>query len=139
MQKNIFITFFICFFCYIIQAQETVPPMYSGKVEIIKDGQIDEIIGRRTEVNKKTEGKASGYRVQIHFGSDRNKAKEIKSDFLTKYPDIITYEIYQQPNFKIRVGDFKNKLDAYRLLKQISNNFTGSFIVEDKVEMMKID
>ena len=139
MRTLFLFSFFLSILYYDVRAQQIVPDTNAGKVEIIKDAQIDDIIKKKIELNKKIEGKVSGYRVQIHFSADRNKAKEIKSNFLLKYPDVATYEIYQQPNFKIRVGDFKNKLDAYRFLKQISNDFTGAFIVDDDVKMVKID
>ena len=112
----------------------------TGKTEVVlKDSLIDDLVIKKTAVNKKTEGKVSGYRVQIHFGADRNKAKEIKAKFLTKYPSIAVYDDYDPPNYKVRVGDCKTKLDAFRLLKQLAEDFPGSFIVDDKVEMMKIE
>ena len=140
LMKTIFL-FFLVFsaaFCNAISINNLIAD--TGKTEVVlKDSLIDDLVIKKTAVNKKTGGKVAGYRVQIHFGPDKNKAKEMKTKFLIKYPDIAAYDDYDVPNFKVRVGDFKTKLEAFRLLKQIKEDFPGSFIVDDKVEMMKIE
>ncbi len=72
---------------------------------------------KHIEINSKAPIK--GYRVKIHFGTDKNKAKEIKGNFLARFPAVSAYEKYDQPNFNIRVGDFRTKLEAYKFLKEI--------------------
>ncbi len=68
---------------------------------------------KKADFHKRTEGEQEGYRIKIHFGSDRAKAMEIKSKFLTKYSEYGAYDEYQQPNFVIVVGNFKTKPEAY--------------------------
>jgi len=111
----------------------------TGKVIVVQDTRIDALLNKKTEINKKTDGKTSGYRVQIHFGGDSQEAKKIKADFMNAHGDVPAYYIYEQPNFKIRVGDFKTKLEAQKFLKQIKGDFPASFVVEDKIEMMKLE
>lgn len=111
----------------------------STKTWLVQDTRIQTLLDKKTAVNEKTHGKIQGYRIQIHFGSERDKAKEIKSKFLTAYPDVPAYDPYEQPNFKIRVGDFRTKLEAYQFLKQISTDFPGAFIVQDNIELPKVE
>lgn len=126
---------FVCVFCCKITFAQTS----SDSLAIVySDPKIKTVIDKKLEVNKRTNGKTPGYRVQIHFGSDRNEAKEIKTKFLQQYPDVPAYEPYEPPNFKVRVGDFKTKLDAHKFLKEINDDFPNAFIVEDKVEMMRV-
>lgn len=111
----------------------------TGKVEIIQDPRVQEMMNKKIEINEKKDGKIPGYRIQIHFGSERDKAKEVKSKFIQKFDSIPAYEKYEQPNFKIRVGDFRTKLDAFRYMKLISPDFPGSFIVQDEIEMKEVE
>jgi hypothetical protein len=76
-----------------------------------------------------------GYRVQIHFGPQRARANEVKSDFLKLYPNVGSYLVYHQPNFKIRVGDFKTRLEALRFLREIQSLYTSAFLVKDDVRL----
>ena len=59
-----------------------------------------------------------GYRIQIYFGNERIKAQEIKSSFLQNHSKISAYMVYHQPNFKVRVGDFRTRLEAVGFLKK---------------------
>ena len=105
----------------------------TGKVQLVQEYKVKELLGKHIEINSKAAIK--GYRIKIHFGSDKNKAKDIKAKFISKFPDIAAYEKYDQPNFNIRVGDFRSKLDAYKALKEIQLEFPSSFLVQDEIEM----
>lgn len=111
-------------------AQEA--PQATSNVEIIQDSKITELVDKHIEINSKTHIK--GYRVKIHFGTDKNAAKDVKGNFIGKYPDVPAYEKYDQPNFNIRVGDFRTKLEAYRFLKEIQADFPAAFVVQDEIE-----
>jgi len=108
----------------------------TGKVEFMQDYKIQELINKHIEINSKAPIK--GYRVKIHFGSDKNKAREIKGDFIAKFPDVPAYEKYDQPNFNIRVGDFRTKLEAYKFLKEVQVEFPSAFLVQDEIELPKL-
>lgn len=103
----------------------------TGKVSLIQDHKIDELIAKHVEINSKMPVK--GYRVKIHFGADKNKAKEVKAKFISQFPTVAAYEKYDQPNFNIRVGDFRTKLEAYKFLKEIQPEFPSAFIVQDEI------
>ncbi len=106
-----------------------------GLISYKQDERIQKTIYKKTEINKKQ--KIKGYRVKIHFGTDKTKAKEIKSNFITKYNNVPAYDDYQQPNFTVTVGDFRTKLEAYKFWKEISPQFPGSFIVQQEIELPK--
>lgn len=80
-----------------------------------------------------------GYRVQIYFGADRSKAQDIRVDFMRNFSDVPAYMVYHQPNFKIRVGDFKTRLEAQGFLKKLENLYTTAFIVTDEVKLPVIN
>ena len=79
-----------------------------------------------------------GYRIQIYFGSARQKASDIKSAFADKHNDVSAYLTYQQPNFKVRVGDFRTRLEAQRFLKSMEGEYSTMFIVPDEVKLPPI-
>lgn len=76
-----------------------------------------------------------GYRVQIYFGNDRTKAQELRSEFLQLFPSVPAYLVYHQPNFKVRVGDFRTRLEAIGFLNKISGSYQSAFIVPDDVKL----
>lgn len=94
---------------------------------------------KKEEFHRRTNGESEGYRVKIHFGSDKTKAREVQTKFSGKYADIPTYEDYQQPNFVIMVGDYKSKLEASELLKKIREDYPYAFIVKSKIRPTKLN
>ncbi len=109
----------------------------TGKITFVQDRKIDELLVKHIEINSKT--RIKGYRVKIHFGADKNKAKEIKAKFMSQFPAVAAYEKYDQPNFNIRVGDFRTKLEAYKFLKEIQSEFPAAFIVQDEIELPELN
>ncbi|MFM7015312.1 MAG: SPOR domain-containing protein [Bacteroidota bacterium] len=78
-----------------------------------------------------------GYRIQLYFGSERSKANEIKTDFSNNFSNTPSYLLYQQPNFKVRVGDFKTRMEAFAFLESLKEFYSTSFIVPDDIKLPK--
>ena len=72
-----------------------------------------------------------GFRVQIYNGNDRAKALQLKVDFLRRYPNVRTYMTYIQPQYRLKVGDFRSRGEAQRLYKEISSIYSPLMIVPD--------
>lgn len=78
-------------------------------------------------------GKIRGFRVQIYNGNDRKKANQAKLDFMKANPGIRSYLVYNNPQFRVRVGDFKGRSDASVLQKKLSLTFNPCMIVPDVI------
>lgn len=113
------------------------PPVKPGKVAYQYDHRLDTLIEKHVRINE-TKNSIPGYRVQIYFGGQRTKANETKSEFLKKYPETSAYLIYQQPNFKIRVGDFRDRLQAYEFYMKLIADFKTAFIVKDEITLPEL-
>lgn len=132
MDRNIFCFLVIIFNFFVQKSNAQNTTIDSGKVELVQDNKITDLLSKHIEINSKTSIK--GYRIKIHFGSDRTKAREVKMKFLSKFPDVPAYEKYDVPNFNIRVGDFRTKLEAYKFLKEVQVEFPSAFLVQDEIE-----
>lgn len=115
-----------------------------GEVEVIKDPRIDTLIAHRLLATKSPAGKtvngsAYGYRVQFFIGSDRNEIYAKQAEFNQLYPDLRTYIIYQEPNYKIKAGDFRSRLEAQKLMRDLRPQFPTLFLVSEKINPPKLD
>ncbi len=107
-----------------------------GTITINQDPRIAELVNTHIEINKANNGKIPGWRVQIYNSSGTNSRTEVQNArklFLSKYPDVGAYLIYQPPFFKIRVGDFRSKDEAYSFYKQILADFPVSYLISDQI------
>ncbi len=103
-----------------------------GEVVVIQDAKLEQIITNYSNAFKRKPDKI--YRVQIYFGIGRDgrfKAQNIKDGFERDHPGIPAYLIFEEPYFKIKVGDFDTKLDAERLKSQLIESYETIFITED--------
>lgn len=103
-----------------------------GKVEITQEVKLEQLMNNYSKAFKRKPDKT--WRVQIYFGIGREsrfRAQNIKENFEKNHPDIPTYLIFEEPYFKVKVGNFDTKLDAERLKNQLSEDYTKLFITED--------
>ena len=141
MHSN-FLNKFSCFvsvfmLIQIVNALAQTMPIGKDSLIMNADPRVTKLQQQYVELNKIKQSSA-GYRIQIHFGNEREKAKDIKTKFLQAFPDIPAYDSYQSPNFRVRVGDYRSKLEASKYLKQISASFPSSFIVTDNIKYPKL-
>lgn len=84
-------------------------------------------------------GEVDGYRIQIMAvtgANSKNQAESERSAFQNQFPEIPAYLSYMEPYFRIRVGNFYSRLDAYRTLQEILSVYPNAYIVPDKINYL---
>jgi len=119
----------------------------SGKVEIIQDSQISILQQKRieyanTSIEDETEerragtkGTAMGFRVQIYVGPSRNDAYAVQARFQKTYSDVSTYVSYTQPNYRVKVGDFRSRQEAQALMQTLRKDYPSVFLFTEQVNV----
>ncbi|MBN2892137.1 MAG: hypothetical protein JXL97_09735 [Bacteroidales bacterium] len=103
-----------------------------GKVTVTQDVKLEQLMYNYTKAFKRQPDKV--WRVQIYFGIGREarfRAQDIKENFENNHPGVPTYLVFEEPHFKVKVGDFDTKLDAERLKAQLEEEYGTLFITED--------
>lgn len=112
-----------------------------GSIHIVEDAQITELLARHLEINRRTNG-IIGYRILIFKESHQNSKKaafEAKSQFLRNFPGNEVYYVYEQPESKLYVGDFRSKSEAMKLKLEVEKLFPKAIIIETKINFPKLD
>jgi len=115
-----------------------------GSVQEVKDPLIDSLIKRRIELTKGVSQSGTplvitGYRVQIFFGPNRKEAYDMQAKFKTLYPEHNTYISYTQPNYRLKVGDFRTRMEAQQLMNALRPVFPTLFIFRERINPEKAD
>lgn len=112
-----------------------------GVVQIIQDHRIDELITKYTNDNPNKRS-ITGYRIRIFSDSKQGadkRMRDAKAKFIGSFPDIdIASTPYEAPDWKIYVGNFRTRSEAFMVKKQIEAVFPNAFIVEQKIEYTKL-
>jgi hypothetical protein len=133
-----------CFlFLFLVAAKSSIAQT-RGKVQVVAPPLFDTLLARRASAGN---GKAQagggvyvssyGYRVQIFSGTSRKAAYSAQAKCNREFPDMRTYIAYREPNFKIRAGDFRTRLEAERMREQLKAIFPITFIVSEKINPPK--
>ena len=71
-----------------------------------------------------------GYRLVIFFNNDqqaKDNAERVYQEFSEKYPDINSYLVYENPYFKVSVGDCLSMEEALILNRRIAADYPKAF------------
>lgn len=82
---------------------------------------VRKLIAKKRAFNKKY---GYGYRIQLFYGNE-TKARSTQSKFKVLFPLIYTKLDYNQPYWKVLVGNYKTKLEADKALMSFSEKFSG--------------
>ena len=107
-----------------------------GKVIIHADPKIEQLLKLNISVNRK-EQLFQGYRIQIlsrsSYGTNIDTLKNYTKRFEEEFPDIPAYLQYTDPDFKIRVGNFRTRIEAIPALKRIRKKYSGAYPVKTTI------
>ena len=111
-----------------------------GQVVVNAPAQLSNLMTKHIAANKLNTGKLMGFCVQICFESgsgSRERAEKMRVSFLSKYPKNSAYLTFKEPNFRVRVGDFRTRSEARGFREKIVADFPQSFVVKDEVRYPK--
>ncbi|MBU3820898.1 SPOR domain-containing protein [Flavobacteriaceae bacterium XHP0103] len=99
-----------------------------GNVTVNQDKRITKLLELKKEMNKNASDR---YKIQIYSGN-RVSAESTESDFKSKFDKFPTIVEFETPNYKVWAGNFRNRLEADRALKEIKLKFPNAFVFQPK-------
>lgn len=120
---------------YVLAAQD-----FGGNIKTHQDPRIDSLVAKHIALNK-IDPCIKGWRINIFFEAGNMSKKlaiEAKSRFVQNHADIPCYLVFQEPYYKIRIGDFRTKAEAMKVLKEISDEYPNAFVVEDHINFPQL-
>lgn len=112
----------------------------NAQVVVNAPEQLSNLVSKHIAANKLNTGKLMGFCVQICFESgsnSRERAEKYRTSFLSKYPKYSAHLTFKEPNFRVRVGDFRTRTEARGFREKIMADFPQSFVVKDEVKYPK--
>ena len=49
------------------------------------------------------------------------------------------YLIFQEPYYKVRIGDYRTKMEAEKFLNEIEQDYPNAFVVQDEINFPSLD
>jgi hypothetical protein len=124
-------------FIFLIICIHSVSAQERGKVQVTKDPQIDSLIAKRLALSKNSRSggniEVSGFRVQVFSGLERQDAYAEQAKFKVRFPAYNIYISYVQPNYRVRVGDFRTRLEAEKFMIELKRYYSSMFVFSEMI------
>ena len=108
-----------------------------GQLIVISEEGIDELRIRYME-KKKISNEFPGYRVQIYNGR-KDQLLSKKTEFLSAFPNVLTYTLYDAPEYKLQAGNFRTRLEAEKFLREVVSSYGSGFVVRTLIKPPRLE
>jgi uncharacterized protein YxjI len=119
--KKVFLTLTMITLAYNINAQDQ-------NLTLTQDPKFDQLLNDKRKINTSLTTNDT-YKIQI-FSGKSEEAKKTLTDFKREYNSIDGTIIFNTPNYKVLVGNFKTRIEAERNLAEIKKKYKSVFLIK---------
>ena len=103
-----------------------------NSVTFIQDSSVNILVEKHILSNKTIP--ITGFRINIFSQSgnhSRSGAMTAQTIFSERFPDMKSYVNFEEPYFRINVGNFRTQLEAAAALERLRSAYPQAFLVRD--------
>ncbi|MCA6074369.1 hypothetical protein [Fulvivirga sedimenti] len=94
--------------------------------------QLDAVLESSDQYKAETKF-VDGYTIQIYTGSSSDEARIIRGKAISLLPDQEVELFYDEPSFKVKVGQYFSRLEAQHDYANLKGKFPTAIIIPDKI------
>ena len=123
LSKHNVLYFFILssFLCLSSRAQD-------GKTNVSVDPKIDQLLKEKRKLNTGL-FLNEAYKIQIFYGNSEESKKKLQ-EFKREFKDLDGTIIFNSPNYKVWVGNFKTRIEVERAMVDIKKKYQTALIIK---------
>ena len=123
LSKHNLLYFFILssFFCLSSRAQD-------GKTSVSVDPKIDQLLKEKRKLNTGL-FLNEAYKIQIFYGNSEDSKKKLQ-EFKREFKNLDGTIIFNSPNYKVWIGNFKTRIDVERAMVDIKKKYPTALIIK---------
>ena len=121
VSKVVFVFIFTTFYCVVIQAQ-------TSKNNANTEDKVAHLIVEKRKINPSLASKER-YKIQI-FSGESEKAKKTVIQFKQEFKDIDATIVFNTPNYKVWVGNYKSRMEAERNFAEIKKKYKNILLIK---------
>ncbi|MFY8067046.1 MAG: SPOR domain-containing protein [Flavobacterium sp.] len=123
ISKHNLLYFFILssFFCLSSRAQDV-------KTNVSVDPKIDQLLKEKRKLNTGL-FLNEAYKIQIFYGNSEDSKKKLQ-EFKRDFKDLDGTLIFNSPNYKVWIGNFKSRIEVERLFLEVKKKYPAALIIK---------
>ncbi|GGA78964.1 sporulation protein [Flavobacterium palustre] len=123
IRNSIFCIAYLSIFSLKVSAQET-------KINIQQNPKFEQLLNEKRKTNPSI-AVNERYKIQI-FSGVSEKAKKALNDCKLNFPNLDGTIVFNTPNYKVWIGNFKTRIDAERNLTELKKSYPNAFLIKPK-------
>ncbi len=100
----------------------------NNKIKVSEDPQFQRLLNEKRKINSSITIN-DRYKIQIYNGDNEN-AKRFLNEIKRDYKNTDATIIFNTPNYKVVVGNYKTKIEAERALKEFHKKYSSAIIIK---------
>lgn len=74
-----------------------------------------------------------GFTIQVYGGDDRAVAQDFRLNLIRNFPSTEPRMVFEQPNYKVRVGRYYTRLEAQNLFTEVKQVFPKAILIPARI------
>ena len=74
-----------------------------------------------------------GFTIQVYGGDDRAVAHDYRLNLIRNFPSTEPRMVFEQPNYKVRVGRYFTRLEAQNLFTEVKHVFPKAILIPARI------
>lgn len=95
--------------------------------------KLNTVLDTAAAHNRATVKFVDGFTIQVYGGNDRAAAKEYQLDIIRNFPNVESKMVFEQPNYKVRIGQYYTRLEAQEFFKEIRVVFPRAILIPTRI------
>lgn len=121
--NHIFHIALISLYCLKLSAQE-------AKINIQQNPKFEQLLNEKRKINSSI-AVNERYKIQV-FSGNSEKAKSTLNECKQNFTALDATIIFNTPNYKVWIGNFRNRIEAERNLVEIKKVYENAFLIKPK-------
>lgn len=105
-----------------------IPTVQAQNVSVNQDPKFEQLLNEKRKANISLTVNDS-YKIQLYSGGNENARKTLY-EFKQEFRDIDATIVFNTPNYKVWVGNFKTRIEAERALIDIRKKYQNTFLIK---------
>ncbi|MES2240352.1 MAG: SPOR domain-containing protein [Bacteroidota bacterium] len=118
-------------FCLSLLAFSTLKSTaQESKINIQQNPKFEQLLSEKRKINSSI-AVNERYKIQVYSGTSE-KAKSTLNDCKQNFSDLDGTIVFNTPNYKVWIGNFKSRIEAERNLIEIRKAYQNAYLIKPK-------
>jgi hypothetical protein len=95
--------------------------------------QLNTVLDTASAYSRSTIKYIDGFTIQIYGGDNRARAKDYRMNLIRNFPETDPITVFEQPNYKVRVGSYYTRLEAQHFFAEVKSVFPRAILIPTRI------